>query len=54
MGSKLFGFFKGNSTPKEKYLVSEEAEAREIGDLMFILEDYKKAHDIYKNILKDF
>lgn len=26
--NKVFGFFKGNTTPKEKWLVTEEAEAR--------------------------
>ena len=54
VSNKLFGFFKGNTTPKGKYLVTEEAEAREAADLMFLLEDYKKAHDMYRNILKDF
>jgi len=28
MSNKIFGFFKGNTTPKGKYLVTEEAEAR--------------------------
>jgi hypothetical protein len=54
VSNKLIGFFKGNTTPKGKYLVTEEAEAREAGDLMFLLEDYRKAHDIYRKILGDF
>lgn len=53
MGSKIFSFFKG-SAPKEKFLITEEVEARETADLMFILEDYKRAYDIYRTVLKEF
>jgi hypothetical protein len=54
MTSKFVGFFKGNMTPKEKYLITEEAEARELGDVMFVVEDYQRAYDAYKTVLKDF
>ena len=54
MTSKFVGFFKGNMTPKERYFITEEAEARELADLMFVMEDYQRAYDSYKTILKDF
>ena len=48
--NKFLNFFRGTPTNEKSYN-AEEAETREIADLMFILGDYKRATDLYKNLV---
>ena len=51
--NKFLNFFRGTPT-NERFYNSEEAETREIADLMFLLGDYKRATDLYKNLVEKF
>ena len=47
--NKFLNFFRGN-TPTDNFYVAEEKDFRELGDKLFLLEDYKKAYDVYRNV----
>ncbi len=47
--NKIFNFFKGAPTVERSYN-EEEAEAREIADTLFMLEDYKRSFELYKSL----
>ena len=46
--NKFFNFFK--SPTSDKSYTAEEVEAREIADSLFLLGDYKRALDVYKDL----
>ena len=47
--NKFLNFFKSN-TPTDKYYTAEENDFRELADKLFLVEDYKKAYDVYRNV----